>query len=174
MNFSCGALFLYQTEQNQTYTEKVTPRPTHRVKLSTLNFSNETCWPYILTRLMFLTSRLAYIYFINISYSSEMVHFEFGVYIVGAAILGLARGSSDASPGTQSISGLPDFPCYDIPKRGKIYQITIKYINWPQNIPFGHKIYHLATKYTIWPQNRYTIWPQNIPFGHKIFHMAVK
>jgi hypothetical protein len=46
-------------------------------------------------------------------------------------------------------SGLPDFDCFNIPKRGKIYQITIK-------IPNGHKIYQMdlcekdqmAVKYT--------------------------
>jgi hypothetical protein len=28
-------------------------------------------------------------------------------------------------------AGLPDFSCYNIPKRGKIYQITTKYIKSP-------------------------------------------
>jgi hypothetical protein len=28
-------------------------------------------------------------------------------------------------------SGLPDFSWYKIPKRGKIYQMTTKYIKWP-------------------------------------------
>jgi hypothetical protein len=27
--------------------------------------------------------------------------------------------------------GSPDFSCYSIPKRGKIYQITIKCTKWP-------------------------------------------
>jgi hypothetical protein len=39
------------------------------------------------------------------------------------------------------MQGLPDFSWYNIPKRGKMYQITIKYIKWPQNISNGHKIY---------------------------------
>jgi hypothetical protein len=28
-------------------------------------------------------------------------------------------------------SGLPDFSCYDIPKRGEIEQMTTKYTKWP-------------------------------------------
>jgi hypothetical protein len=32
------------------------------------------------------------------------------------------------------LSGLPDFSWCNIPKRGKIYQITIKYTKLPQNI----------------------------------------
>jgi hypothetical protein len=32
---------------------------------------------------------------------------------------------------------LPDFSWYNIPKRGKIYQMTTK---WPYIIPFGRKI----------------------------------
>jgi hypothetical protein len=44
--------------------------------------------------------------------------------------------------------GLPDWPCYNIPKREKMYQITV-------NLPNGHKI-------TI----KYTKLPQNIQKGH--------
>jgi hypothetical protein len=55
---------------------------------------------------------------------------------------------------------LPDISWYNIPKRGNIYQINIKYGKWPQNIPifsiarpskltqigiFGLKIFRLAT-----------------------------
>jgi hypothetical protein len=60
---------------------------------------------------------------------------------------------------------LPDFSCYNIPKQEKIYQMAIKYTNWPgmeieyvyphlplQDPPkftqiwiFGLKVYHLAT-----------------------------
>jgi hypothetical protein len=39
--------------------------------------------------------------------------------------------------------GLSDFSWYNIPKRGKIYQISIKYTKWPYNRPNGHKIEHL-------------------------------
>jgi hypothetical protein len=39
------------------------------------------------------------------------------------------------------------FSLYNIPKRRKIYQITIKYTKWPQDIPNGHKIDRLASKY---------------------------
>jgi hypothetical protein len=59
----------------------------------------------------------------------------------------------------KSSTGLPDFSWYNTPKREKIYQITIKYTNRPENIPtasiaraqfaqiriFGFKICHLAT-----------------------------
>jgi hypothetical protein len=50
-------------------------------------------------------------------------------------------------------AGLPDFSLNNIPKREKIYQITIK-------------IYQIATKYKK--------LPQNIPNGQKIYQMAVK
>jgi hypothetical protein len=48
-------------------------------------------------------------------------------------------------------SGLPDFPLDIIPKFGKIYQLSIKYTKWPQNIPIKHKIYQMASKYTKGP-----------------------
>jgi hypothetical protein len=44
-------------------------------------------------------------------------------------------------------SGLPDFSCFKIPKRGKINQVTTKYTQWPSNIPHGCKIFQMATKY---------------------------
>jgi hypothetical protein len=43
--------------------------------------------------------------------------------------------------------GLPDFYWYNIPKLGKIYQITMKYTKWPQNIPNGRTIDQMALKY---------------------------
>jgi hypothetical protein len=49
---------------------------------------------------------------------------------------------------------LPDFSRYNIPKWGKICQITITYTKWPQNIP---KIYKITII-------RFTKWPQNIPY----------
>jgi hypothetical protein len=36
--------------------------------------------------------------------------------------------------------GLPDFTWYNLPKRKKIYQITVKYTKWPQNILNSRKI----------------------------------
>jgi protoporphyrinogen oxidase len=47
-----------------------------------------------------------------------------------------------------SAPGLPDFYWYNIPKREKMYQITIKYTKWSQNIPKGRKIDLMAIKYT--------------------------
>jgi hypothetical protein len=35
---------------------------------------------------------------------------------------------------------LPDFCWYNIPKRVKIYQRTLKHTKWLQNIPNSHKI----------------------------------
>jgi hypothetical protein len=66
---------------------------------------------------------------------------------------------------------LPDFSWQNIPKRGKIYQITttlqncfkiyqmtVKYSKWPYNIPndltifqMTFKIYQMTLKYSKWP-----------------------
>jgi hypothetical protein len=43
---------------------------------------------------------------------------------------------------------LPDFSWYNVPKRGKIYQITIKYTKWPQNVPNGRKIHQMVQNIT--------------------------
>jgi hypothetical protein len=43
------------------------------------------------------------------------------------------------------------FSWYNIPKRGKIYQITTKYTKLPQNIPNYHKIYQISIEYIKWP-----------------------
>jgi hypothetical protein len=83
-------------------------------------------------------------------------------------------------------SGLPDFSWCNIPKWGKINQITIKYTKWEQNRPDDHiipassisrlskiyptsgilglKIYHLATLLYIWLQNTSKRNFQNISF----------
>jgi hypothetical protein len=47
--------------------------------------------------------------------------------------------------------GLPDFSCYNIPKR-------------EINIPNNQKMYQINTKCT----KKYTKWPQNMPNGNKI------
>jgi hypothetical protein len=39
-------------------------------------------------------------------------------------------------------TGLPDFSWCNIPKRGKIYQMTIKYSKWPENT----YVYQMAVK----------------------------
>jgi hypothetical protein len=44
-----------------------------------------------------------------------------------------------------SVSGLPDFPWFTIPKRGNIYQMTIKYV---YQIATNYKIYQMTIKYT--------------------------
>jgi hypothetical protein len=41
-------------------------------------------------------------------------------------------------------AGLPDFSWLNIPKREKMYQITIKYTQWLQNKPNGRKIDQMA------------------------------
>jgi hypothetical protein len=43
-------------------------------------------------------------------------------------------------------AGLPDFSWYNIPKRDKIYQMTLKYTKGPQNIPNDHKIHQMTMK----------------------------
>jgi hypothetical protein len=43
-------------------------------------------------------------------------------------------------------SGLPDFSCYNIPKRGKIYLNGKKYTKTGENMPNNHKIYKMAVK----------------------------
>jgi hypothetical protein len=48
-----------------------------------------------------------------------------------------------------SATGLPDFTLFNIPKRGKIYQIATK-------LPNGHKIYQMAVTYST---------------GHRIFQI---
>jgi hypothetical protein len=45
-------------------------------------------------------------------------------------------------------TGLPDFYRCNIPKRNKIYQITVKYTEWPRNITNCHKIYKKAINKT--------------------------
>jgi hypothetical protein len=69
---------------------------------------------------------------------------------------------------------LPDLFWYNVPKRKKICQVTIKYLQWSQNIPNGwkkcrpngHKIYqHLPLQ----DPPRFT---QIGIFGSKICHLA--
>jgi hypothetical protein len=45
-------------------------------------------------------------------------------------------------------TGLPDLSWYNIPKRGKLYQMTIKYTKWPHNTPNDHKMDQMAIKHT--------------------------
>jgi hypothetical protein len=61
----------------------------------------------------------------------------------------------------------------NIPKREKIYQVTIKYTKWSQNIPSGRKIDQIAIKYTniflatpskIYPN--WDFWLENMPPGN--------
>jgi hypothetical protein len=68
---------------------------------------------------------------------------------------------------------MPDFYVYNIPKRGKIYQITTKYIKLPQNIPNGHKIDFLSlnipTSSIARPSKIYPncdFWSENKPSGN--------
>jgi hypothetical protein len=66
---------------------------------------------------------------------------------------------------------LPDSSWYNIPKWGKIYQITIKCTKWPQNIYNGYKTDQMVIKYTsIFHASPSKIYPyldfmlENIPF----------
>jgi hypothetical protein len=67
------------------------------------------------------------------------------------------------------LPGLPDFSLYSIPKQGKIYQITIKYPKWPQNLPNGCKtanipISSIARHTKIYPN--LTFWFENMTSGN--------
>jgi hypothetical protein len=57
-------------------------------------------------------------------------------------------GTSQRNVCGNVLAGLPDFSWYNIRICGKLYQITIKYTKWPQNISNGRKIYPTAIKYT--------------------------
>jgi hypothetical protein len=67
--------------------------------------------------------------------------------------------------------GLPDFSWYNIPKGGKIYQMTTKYTKWPLHISNGRKIDQMNIKCTnifqrpskIYPNWDY--WFENKPPG---------
>jgi hypothetical protein len=50
-------------------------------------------------------------------------------------LLGLRSASMKSGRGGAVIAGLPDLSWYNVAKRGKIYQITIKYTERSQNIP---------------------------------------
>jgi hypothetical protein len=49
-------------------------------------------------------------------------------------------------------------------KTGKIYQITIKYTKWPQNIPTNHKIDQMDIKKYLPLQD-----PKNLPKSGLLF-----
>jgi hypothetical protein len=57
------------------------------------------------------------------------------------------------------VTGLPDFSWYNIPKRGKIYQITIKIPNG-KKLPYCRKIDQMAIKCT---SNFHCKTLQNLP-----------
>jgi hypothetical protein len=73
----------------------------------------------------------------------------------------------------RSQAGLPDFSWHNIPKQGKIYQVTTTLQN-------GQRIFQMAVKYSKWPYNIPTFpilrpskicpnldfWFENIPFGN--------
>jgi hypothetical protein len=69
--------------------------------------------------------------------------------------------------------GLPDFYWYNILKRGKIYQITMKYTKWRQSIPNGRKIDQTAINYTnVFHFKTLQNLPKNGIFGLKTNHLA--
>jgi hypothetical protein len=68
----------------------------------------------------------------------------------------------------EDLGRLPDFSWYNIPKLGKMYQITIKYPKWPQNIPNDLKIDQMAIKYAnIFPLQGPPKFTQTCIFGLK-------
>jgi hypothetical protein len=69
-------------------------------------------------------------------------------------------------------AGLPDITWYNITKTGKIYQLTIKYTKWPQNIPTGRKIYqHILFQDPPKFSPNWDVWFENIPSGNPAFEM---
>jgi hypothetical protein len=69
------------------------------------------------------------------------------------------------------LAALPDLSWCNIPKRGKICQMTRKCTELPQVIPNGCKMDQMAIKYT----NIFYILPKFIQtgiFGLKIYHLA--
>jgi hypothetical protein len=84
--------------------------------------------------------------------------------------------------------GLPDFSWYNTPKRGKIhiqndhkiYQMAVKYFQWPQNISNGRKIDQVLIKiprfYNARPTKIYpnwNFWFENKPSGNPGVRVAV-
>jgi hypothetical protein len=67
-------------------------------------------------------------------------------------------------------AGLPDSFLAQHTKTGKIYQITVEYTKWPQNILNGCKTDQMAVKYTniFNPPKISQIWI----FGLKLCHLA--
>jgi hypothetical protein len=69
--------------------------------------------------------------------------------------------------------GLPDLSSYNIPKRGKIYQMTTKCNKMPLNLPICIKTYQIAIKYTnIFHYKTLQNLPKNGIFGLKTNHLA--
>jgi hypothetical protein len=71
-------------------------------------------------------------------------------------------------------TGLPDFSWYNIPKRGKIYQMTIKYTKLSQNIPNCCKI-HIPDGHKMYQHHPLPEPPKCTQigiFGLKINHLA--
>jgi hypothetical protein len=60
---------------------------------------------------------------------------------------------------------LPDFPRYNKPKRGKIYQMATKYNKWPQNIPNGHT-FSIPKPSKIYPNCEFCY--ENIPSANPV------
>jgi hypothetical protein len=72
--------------------------------------------------------------------------------------------------------GLPDLSQYNIPKRGKTYQMNIKYTMWSQNGQNHHRkyqhMYSIARPLKIYPNLDF--WFENIPSGNTAFHPPFK
>jgi hypothetical protein len=78
-------------------------------------------------------------------------------------------GSSDSNNGPSA--GLPDFSCYKMPKRGKIYQITTNFTKRPWYIAQDRNMDQVSIKYTIifhcktlqnLPKFGFLVWKQTI------------
>jgi hypothetical protein len=73
-------------------------------------------------------------------------------------------------------SGLPDFSWDNIPKRGKIYQITIKCTKLPQDIPKCCQIFQMDINYTNSFHSKalqnLDFWFENIPSGNPAYNLS--
>jgi hypothetical protein len=55
---------------------------------------------------------------------------------------------ADVETEFEALAGMPDFSWYNIPKREKIYQMTIKYTRGPPDKPHGRTIDQMTIKCT--------------------------
>jgi hypothetical protein len=78
---------------------------------------------------------------------NALASYNAGVEVVNSEVVGLGQILQFRNR-IYRTAGLPDFSWYNIPKRGKIYQMTTKYTKWPKNVSNGRNIDQMDIKYT--------------------------